>query len=93
MKLPTCMVPDWLIRSTPATGKTYKESSGWQPIEPGDACWEDINGDNIINGYDRSVMGNIFPNVTVVSLLHSDIKVCHSMPVSTMLWDTPYTMT
>ena len=45
----------------PATGKTYKESSGWQPIEPGDACWEDINGDNIINGYDRSVMGNIFP--------------------------------
>lgn len=48
----------------PATGKTYKESSGWQPIEPGDACWEDINGDNIINGYDRSVMGNIFPNVT-----------------------------
>lgn len=48
----------------PQTNKPYKESAGWQPIEPGDACWEDINGDNIINGYDRSVVGNIFPNIT-----------------------------
>ena len=41
---------------------------GWMRLPtcmvPGDACWEDINGDNVINGYDRSVMGNIFPNVT-----------------------------
>lgn len=37
---------------------------GWKPIEPGDVCWEDINEDGIINGYDRSVVGNIFPNIT-----------------------------
>lgn len=48
----------------PNTGKTYRESSGWQPIEPGDVCWEDMNGDDTINGYDRYVVGNVFPNVT-----------------------------
>jgi len=27
-------------------------------------AWEDINGDGVINGYDRQVVGNIFPKVT-----------------------------
>ena len=48
----------------PLTNKPYKESTGWQPIEPGDVCWEDMNGDDVINGYDRYVVGNIFPNIT-----------------------------
>ena len=48
----------------PSTGKTYAESDGWKPIEPGDVCWEDINKDNKINSLDRDVVGNIFPKVT-----------------------------
>lgn len=48
----------------PLTGKTYKESNGWKPIEPGDVCWEDMNNDGIINGYDRYVVGNVYPNIT-----------------------------
>lgn len=48
----------------PATGKKYKESNGWKPIEPGDVCWEDVNGDGHISQLDRVVVGNIFPNVT-----------------------------
>lgn len=48
----------------PATGVKYKESKGWKPIEPGDVCWNDMNGDGKINSYDRMVVGNIFPKVT-----------------------------
>lgn len=48
----------------PATGKTYATSAGWKPIEPGDVCWEDVNQDGTINSLDKSVLGNIFPNVT-----------------------------
>lgn len=51
----------------------------------GDVCWEDINGDGVINGYDRQVVGNIFPKVTVDSLLHWVIKTSLYMPVSIML--------
>lgn len=48
----------------PATGKTYKESSNWKPIEPGDVCWEDMDGDGQITTYDQKVIGNALPNIT-----------------------------
>lgn len=48
----------------PGLAAQYAGKEGWQPIEPGDVCWEDINGDGVINGYDRQVVGNIFPKVT-----------------------------
>ena len=56
--------PGLADKINPATGKTYKESNGWKPIEPGDVCWEDVNGDGHISQLDRVVVGNIFPNVT-----------------------------
>ena len=48
----------------PQTGVLYKNSAGWKAIEPGDVCWEDINGDGIINTLDRKVVGNLRPTVT-----------------------------
>ena len=56
--------PGLADKINPATGVTYAKSNGWKPIEPGDVCWEDMNEDGIINGYDRKVVGNIFPKVT-----------------------------
>ena len=48
----------------PSTGKTYRESQGWKPIEPGDVCWEDMDGDGKITIYDKKVIGNYLPKVT-----------------------------
>lgn len=48
----------------PVTGKTYATSNGWKPIEPGDVCWGDMDGDNKITSYDRKIIGNYLPNVT-----------------------------
>lgn len=48
----------------PATKKTYRTSSGWKPIEPGDVCWEDMDGDGQITTYDQKVIGNTLPNIT-----------------------------
>lgn len=48
----------------PGVADKYAGKEGWKPIEPGDVCWEDMNGDGVINGYDRMVVGNIFPNIT-----------------------------
>mgnify|MGYP001026846835 FL=1 len=48
----------------PATGKTYKTSDGWKPIEEGDVCWKDLDGDGKITTYDQKVIGNVYPNVT-----------------------------
>ena len=56
--------PGMADQINPNTGVTYKESSGWKPIEPGDVCWEDVNQDGIINSLDRMVVGNLFPTVT-----------------------------
>ena len=42
----------------PGLAAQYAGKEGWQPIEPGDVCWEDINGDGVINGYDRQVVTN-----------------------------------
>ncbi len=48
----------------PTTGKTYKTSTGWKPIEAGDVCWEDMDGDGLITTYDRKIIGNYLPKVT-----------------------------
>ena len=48
----------------PTTGKTYRTSSGWKPIEPGDVCWDDMDGDGEITTYDQKVIGNYLPNIT-----------------------------
>lgn len=42
----------------------YAGKQGWKPIEPGDVCWEDMDGNDVIDSYDRYVVGNIFPNIT-----------------------------
>lgn len=56
--------PELADQINPKTGKTYKTSSGWKPIEPGDVCWEDMDGDNKITSYDKKVIGNYMPSVT-----------------------------
>jgi len=48
----------------PGLADEYEGKSGWQPIEPGDVNWADLNGDGVINGYDRVKIGNIFPTAT-----------------------------
>ncbi len=48
----------------PGLADQYAGKSGWQPIEPGDVCWEDLNGDGVIDGYDRVRIGNLFPTMT-----------------------------
>lgn len=48
----------------PGLAEQYAGKEGWKPIQPGDVCWEDMNNDGIINGYDRQVVGNIFPDIT-----------------------------
>lgn len=48
----------------PSTGQPYATSAGWKPIEPGDVCWEDIDGDGKITTYDRKVIGHWLPTVT-----------------------------
>ncbi len=45
----------------PGLASEYEGKTGWQPIEPGDVNWADLNGDGVINGYDRVKIGNIFP--------------------------------
>ena len=62
----------------PETKVTYAKSTGWKPIEPGDVCWEDINGDNIINTLDRKVLGNARPKVTggwTTTLTYKDLSL------------------
>lgn len=56
--------PDLADQINPRTGKTYKKSNGWKPIEPGDVCWEDMDGDNKITSYDKKIIGNYMPKVT-----------------------------
>ncbi|MGL5681609.1 MAG: SusC/RagA family TonB-linked outer membrane protein [Marinifilaceae bacterium] len=41
-----------------------KGSGGYLPIEPGDVHWADVNGDGIIDSYDRVKIGNVFPKFT-----------------------------
>ena len=48
----------------PGMASQYAGKPGWKAIEPGDVYWDDINGDGVINGYDRQVVGNVFPTVT-----------------------------
>ena len=33
----------------PGLAAQYAGKEGWQPIEPGDVCWEDINGDGAVS--------------------------------------------
>lgn len=48
----------------PGKADEYSKKAGWKPIEPGDVCWEDMDGNGIINSRDQFVIGNMFPNVT-----------------------------
>ncbi|RNC66284.1 TonB-dependent receptor [Proteiniphilum sp. X52] len=48
----------------PGKAAEYEGREGWKPIEPGDVLWEDRDGNDVIDGYDRRVIGNIFPNIT-----------------------------
>lgn len=48
----------------PGKADEYKDKEGWKPIQPGDVCWDDIDGNGIIDTPDRVVIGNVFPNVT-----------------------------
>ena len=40
-----------------------QKASGY-PIQPGDVRWEDVNGDGIIDNYDKVKLGNIVPKWT-----------------------------
>lgn len=40
------------------------DKTGKQQIEPGDVKWADLNGDGVINLYDRVKVGNIYPKWT-----------------------------
>ena len=40
------------------------EKKNGYPISPGDAIWEDVNGDGIIDNYDKVKLGNVFPKWT-----------------------------
>lgn len=48
----------------PGLASEYEGKTGWQPIEPGDVCWADLNNDGVIDGLDRVKIGNLFPTVT-----------------------------
>lgn len=48
----------------PGKAAEYAGKEGWKPIEPGDVCWEDLDGDGKITSRDKKVIGNIFPKVT-----------------------------
>ena len=48
----------------PGLADEYKNRSGWKPIQPGDVCWEDMDGDGKITTYDQEVIGNYLPNLT-----------------------------
>ena len=48
----------------PGLASEYAGKTGWQAIEPGDVCWEDLNEDGVIDGLDRVKIGNLFPTVT-----------------------------
>ncbi len=48
----------------PGKAAEYAGKPGWQPIEPGDVLWNDVDGNDVIDGLDREVVGNIFPNIT-----------------------------
>lgn len=41
-----------------------QERVGKKPIEPGDVHWADLDGNGVINSYDRVKIGNVFPNIT-----------------------------
>lgn len=39
----------------------------------GDVLWDDKNGDNVINSYDRQVVGNIYPKWTGGFFYHAEL--------------------
>ena len=47
----------------PGLADEYAGKTGWKPIEPGDVNWSDLDGNDIIDGLDREILGNIFPKV------------------------------
>ena len=43
---------------------TDAQKAGGYPITPGDVRWEDVNGDGVIDNYDKVKLGNIVPKWT-----------------------------
>lgn len=41
-----------------------KKSGKYMPIQPGDVKWKDVNGDGVIDDYDKVKLGNRLPKVT-----------------------------
>lgn len=41
-----------------------KKSRKYMPIQPGDVKWKDVNGDGVIDDYDKVKLGNRLPKVT-----------------------------
>ncbi len=48
----------------PEAWDKLNDKTGKQQIEPGDVKWADLNGDDVINLYDRVKVGNIYPKWT-----------------------------
>ena len=76
----------------PNKAAEYAGKPGWKPIEPGDVLWDDKNGDNVINSYDRQVVGNIYPKWTGGFSTTLNYKTGLCMVVLTMRWVIPFTM-
>lgn len=59
----TLLGPDaWNALSDADKKKTG--AGGYLPIQPGDVKWKDVNGDGIIDDYDKVKLGNSLPKVT-----------------------------
>lgn len=61
----------WYVDTTPSSGTIYgpavwntltaEEQARGQQLQPGDAVFHDVNGDNTIDDYDKVRMGNTIP--------------------------------
>ncbi|MFI3281370.1 MAG: TonB-dependent receptor [Rikenellaceae bacterium] len=63
----------WYVDETPSKGTIYgpevwatltaEEQASGMLLQPGDAIYQDVNGDNIVDSYDQVYMGNSVPNL------------------------------
>lgn len=59
----TLLGPDAWNALTDAEKKNIG-AGGYLPIQPGDVKWKDVNGDGVIDDYDKVKLGNSLPKVT-----------------------------